>query len=182
MRSNLRKWLRLLLIVVVVLLIDQVSKRWVITNLPYEHPVQPIPALAPYFQLTYTQNTGAAFGFLPGGGNIFLIIAIVVSVLMIIFYPRVEPDALLMQIGMSMVMGGALGNAADRIQYGGVIDFIHYQIPGVISNVSNLADHAIVGGVLILFVLSWRSDLQRPDDPHPQDTPKAGDETTPGSV
>jgi signal peptidase II len=54
-----------------------------------------------------------------------------------------------------------LGNALDRIQYGLVVDFIHYQIPGVISNVSNLADHAIVAGVLLFFVDSWRSDRKR---------------------
>jgi signal peptidase II len=56
------------------------------------------------------------------------------------------------------VCGGAIGNALDRLEYGAVIDFIHYTIPGVISNVSNLADHAIVFGVLLLVLESWRGD------------------------
>jgi lipoprotein signal peptidase len=91
----------------------------------------------------------------------------------IIFYPRVPATAVITQIALGMALAGALGNAL----HGAVIDFIHYQIPGVISNVSNIADHAIVGGVLILFVQSWR-----PDEERQADTPKTGDETTSGSV
>ena len=53
---------------------------------------------------------------------------------------------------------------------GAVIDFIHYQIPGVISNVSNLADHAIVLGVLIILIESWRAD-SRDQKSQSADTP-----------
>src|SRR5690349_18898601 len=118
MTPNMRKWLRLLLVVLAVLLVVQASKRWVLANLPFEQPVQPIPALAPFFQLTLTHNSGAAFGFLPGGGSVFLIIAVVVSIALIFFYPRVASNSILMQVTLGMVMGGALGNAADRLQYG----------------------------------------------------------------
>jgi signal peptidase II len=59
---------------------------------------------------------------------------------------------------MGLICGGALGNVLDRLQHGFVVDFIHYQIPGVISNVSNLADHAIVLGVILIYVDSWLMD------------------------
>ena len=65
------------------------------------------------------------------------------------------PPARLTRLACGFICGGALGNAADRLQHGLVIDFIHYQIPGLISNVSNLADHAIVLGALLLLLESW---------------------------
>ncbi|MBI5667150.1 MAG: signal peptidase II [Chloroflexi bacterium] len=152
----MRKWLWLLLVIGGVLAIDQITKRVVIENVALGQTVRLIPALSPFFQITRSQNTGAAFGVLPQGGDVFLVIAIVVVAAMVYFYPRIPAEARLTQFATGLICGGALGNALDRLQYGHVVDFIHYQIPGLISNVSNLADHALVLGVIILFVDSWR--------------------------
>ena len=54
-------------------------------------------------------------------------------------------------------------------ELGAVIDFIHYQIPGIISNVSNLADHAIVIGVILIVIQSWRADAAKAAEPEAQD-------------
>jgi signal peptidase II len=171
----MRRWLQLVLIVVLVLLADQLTKRYIVDHLEVGETRRVIPALSPLFQVTHSQNVGAAFGFLPQAGDIFLIIALVIVGAMFIFYPRIPADAPITRIGMALICGGALGNALDRLEYGHVIDFIHYQIPGVISNVSNLADHAIVFGVLLVLVESWRldrrkppaSDAQQPAEPQP---------------
>lgn len=152
----MRKWLWLILIIGGVLAVDQVSKQAVIDTLLLGQSTQPIPALAPFFQFTRSANTGAAFGILPQAGDIFLVIAVVVVGAMLVLYPRTPPEAWLTRAGFGLVCGGALGNALDRLQHGEVIDFIHYQIPGVLSNVSNLADHAIVFGVIAIFIDSWR--------------------------
>ena len=61
---------------------------------------------------------------------------------------------------IGLVIGGAVGNALDRLQHGHVVDFIHYQIPNLISNVSNLADHAIVCGVLLVIAESFWRDFR----------------------
>jgi signal peptidase II len=156
-----RRWLLLVSIVIVVLIIDQISKQWVIDRMVLYQTIEPIPALVPFFQLTYSQNTGAAFGFLPQAGDIFLIIAVVVVIGMFYFYPRVPDNGQLTRIAIGLICGGALGNALDRLQHGHVVDFIHYQIPGLISNVSNLADHAIVLGVILIFIESWLHDRQQ---------------------
>ncbi len=153
----------LAVIVIAVIVLDQVTKQLVIDHLRIGESFRPIPALYPLFQITRSANTGAAFGFLPQGGDLFLIIELVVVVVLIVFYPRIAGKERLTRLGIALVIGGALGNAFDRITHGAVIDFIHYQIPGVISNVSNLADHAIVFGVLVIFVQSWRADSQRAD-------------------
>lgn len=159
--SSLRRWISLLAVVLVVLVLDQMTKRWVQNNLDLYTSYQPIPALYPFFQLTHSENVGAAFGFLPQAGDVFLLIAIVVVVVMLVFYPRIPDNARMTRLGLGLVVGGALGNAFDRVTNGAVIDFIHYQIPGVISNVSNLADHAIVIGVLLIVIQSWRTDAKK---------------------
>ncbi len=172
MSSTTRKWLYLIAIIVAVLLVDQVTKRLVITHLQSGESYRPIPALYPFFQITLSENNGAAFGFLPQAGDVFLIIALVVVVVMLVFYPRLPDKARLIRLGMGLVCGGALGNAFDRVTEGAVIDFINYQIPFLhISNVSNLADHAIVIGVLIIVVTSWNGDSEASEEVPSHDDP-----------
>jgi signal peptidase II len=155
------RWLLLFGLIVVVLVVDQLTKQWVLNNLQVYESIQPIPALAPFFRITYSQNTGAAFGFLPQAADLFLVIALVVVSVMIYFYARVPADGQVTRFAIGLICGGALGNALDRLQHGYVVDFIHYLIPGLISNVSNLADHAIVIGVILIFVDSWLSDRRK---------------------
>lgn len=161
MSKGVRRWLSLIGLAGFVLIIDQVSKRMVVDQLVMGQTIAPVPALVPYFQITLSENTGSAFGFLPQAGDLFLIIAIAVVIGLVVFFPRIPDSARLTRTGIALVCGGALGNALDRIEYGAVIDFIHYQIPGVISNVSNLADHAIVLGVALIFIDSWRSEARK---------------------
>jgi lipoprotein signal peptidase len=158
MSPLLRRWLVLLATVLVVLFIDQLTKRIVIDTMSLGQSRQPVAALAPFFQLTRSENRGSAFGFLPQAGDLFLMLAIVIVIGLFIFFPRLPEHARLSRFAFGLICGGALGNALDRFEYGVVIDFIHYTIPGLISNVSNLADHAIVLGVIMLLFESWRSE------------------------
>ncbi len=153
----MRKWIILLLTMCLAAALDQAAKGWALRNLlPYD-TMQPIPALAPFFQLTLTSNTGAAFGILPMAGEIFPVLALLIVVGMLLSARNMAADARLIPFAIGLVTGGAIGNVLDRLQHGHVIDFIHYQIPAVISNVSNLADHAIVLGVLLILAESlWR--------------------------
>lgn len=154
--NMIKRWLLLISTTSIILAIDQITKRWVVDNLLLGETIEPIPFLTPYFQITRSFNTGAAFGFLPEASDIFLIIAIVVIIGLFFFYPRIPDKAHITRFSTGLVAGGALGNAVDRLTYEHVVDFIHYQIPDVISNVSNIADHAIVFGVLLIFFENWR--------------------------
>lgn len=153
----MRKWLLLFCAASLACLADQLAKGWVVANLlPYES-IQPIPALAPFFQLMRSSNSGAAFGILPMAGDVFLVIALFIVGALLWHVRSLGSEARLAPIAVGMAVGGAVGNIMDRLQHGHVIDFIHYQIPNVISNVSNLADHAIVLGVTLLIAESlWR--------------------------
>jgi signal peptidase II len=164
----MRYWVLLVAIVGVVLGIDQLTKSWIVQNLAPGDSREPIPALSDFFQITHSANTGAAFGFLPQAGDIFLVVAVVVVIGMFYFYPRLPANALATRIAIGLICGGALGNAIDRLRYDHVVDFIHYQIPGVISNVSNLADHAIVLGVIIILIESWWSERRKETPVNPE--------------
>lgn len=153
----MQKWIILAGTTCLALVADQASKVWVLANLaPYES-VAPIPALQPLFQLTRSSNTGAAFGILPMAGDIFVIVAVFIIAGMLWYFRQVSPRERLIPFAFGLFIGGALGNVADRLQFGHVIDFIHYQIPHLISIYCNLADHAIVSGVLLFIgVYGWR--------------------------
>jgi signal peptidase II len=112
----------------------------------------PIPALGDFFRIIRSFNTGAAFGIFAEASDIFLVIAVVVVVVMLFFYPRIPRGQWLLRFGMGLIVGGAVGNAIDRLIYGHVVDFINYRIPNVLSNVSNLADHAITIGVILILI------------------------------
>ena len=94
---------------------------------------------------------------LPMAGNLFLLLAFVIIAAMLWYFRSVPGRARFLPVCIGLVIGGAFGNVIDRLTWGHVIDFIHYQIPDLISNVSNLADHAIVSGVLLIMGESvWR--------------------------
>lgn len=183
MQQGRRNWVFFLVVILTVIAVDQISKRLIVDHLIVGESLQPIPALAPFFQITYIHNEGAAFGFLPQASDLFLVIAIVVVAAMFYFYPRIPPGAWLARFATGLVVAGALGNALDRLQYGLVIDFIHYQIPGLISNVSNLADHAIVIGVGLIFIDSWLTERRQKQaeqsTEQPEDSSSSTDETAP---
>lgn len=160
MSKQIKYWLFLLSIVAVIIAVDQISKNYIMQNMQLYESIQPIPALSDYFQITYVFNTGAAFGMLSGLSEIFTILPLIIVIGLLIYYPRLQGNLWLTRFAIGMIIGGALGNLLDRLQHGHVIDFINYRIPGVISNVSNIADHTIVGGVLILIVLTWFAERE----------------------
>ena len=164
-RPTLKHWAVLIALAAATLAIDQFSKAAIIARLYPGETVIPIPALGEVFRIVRSQNTGAAFGMFSGAGDIFTVIALIAVVGMLVAHWRSPASAWAQRIGMALVMGGALGNVVDRLQYGHVVDFINYRIPGVLSNVSNLADHAVVGGVFVLVWLSWRASPESPPAP-----------------
>jgi signal peptidase II len=164
----MRKWILFSIALVFVLFIDQAAKAWVVRNMALEETLEILPGLSPYLQLTRSANTGAAFGILPDSGPLFLILPIViVAGMLFVMVRHVAARDILLPVALGLVVGGALGNLIDRFQYEHVVDFVHFRLPGVISNVSNFADHAIVIGVVLLIIDSllrdWRA--KRADSP-----------------
>ena len=167
----LKRWILALMLIIGTVAIDQATKQAIIERLDRYQSFTPIPAFEDVLRFTHSYNTGAAFGLLPQAGDLFLIMAIVIVIGMMIFYGRIADQAHITRMGIALICGGAIGNAIDRIQHGHVTDFIQYTIPAVnISNISNLADHFIVIGVILVIVESWRLDRHIKQDNPEQPT------------
>jgi signal peptidase II len=125
----------------IVVAVDQVTKQLVATNIARGGHVDLIPGLG----LTNTRNTGVAFGALEGAG---LIVAILIgaSLALLLGYFAANRDRPWLWLPVGMLLGGALGNLADRAREGAVIDFID----PIGWPAFNVADSCIVIGVVLL--------------------------------
>lgn len=152
-----------------VLAADQATK-WLVTR---RFELYESVEVNPYLDLTLLHNTGAAFSFLADAGGwqrwFFIALGIVVSVV-ILFWLRRLPSRgqSWLAIGLSLVMGGALGNVIDRVHYGYVIDFIHVHYEDAYFPAFNVADSAITVGAVCLIIdalfFSGRTDGEAPED------------------
>ena len=138
-----------LIITFTTVLVDRVTKIFLSDIL--EHG-ESIPLIPNALHLTLVHNTGIAFGFFKDYGVVFIVIPIIAIILLIfnIYYYRRNNEALsrLYIIAFSLILGGAIGNLIDRIQFGYVIDFLDFRIWPVF----NIADSAItIGAVIIAF-------------------------------
>ena len=153
MKKYLWDYVLLLGIGGVIVALDQWTKALVRTKLPFEEVWSPWPWLAPYARIVHWNNTGAAFGMGQGYGIVFTILAILVSIGILYYYPQVPRNDWTLRIAMGMQLGGALGNLIDRLVYGRVTDFISIGSFAVF----NVADSSITVGVIILILgLLWK--------------------------
>jgi signal peptidase II len=141
-----------LVLSVLVLVIDQVSKAHFENSLSLYQQIVVIPD---YFSWTLAYNTGAAFSFLADGSGwqrwLFALIAVVVSLVLVIWLKRLGRSETWLAIALALVLGGALGNLYDRIVLGHVIDFVlvHWQNRWMFP-AFNFADSAITVGAIML--------------------------------
>jgi len=155
LKAYIRKNYWLYLIAVIIVALDQISKALVRTNLAVGQIWTPWPWLARYARIIHWSNTGVAFGMFQGKSLFFAILAIIVAAAIIYYYPQVSPQDKVLRFALSMQLGGALGNLADRLfNAGQVTDFIS------VGNfaVFNVADACITVGVLVLLIGIWMQD------------------------
>ena len=143
------KWLWLSLLVFV---LDQASKLWVVKHFELYESVQLLPSL----NFTYVHNMGAAFSFLSSAGGwqrwFFVVIALIATTVLVIWLKRLKAEERWMAVTISIVLGGAIGNLYDRISYGYVIDFIDVYYGAYHWPVFNIADSAISVGVVMMLL------------------------------
>lgn len=151
----MKQWKWLILVALIVIL-DQVSKR---VALYFLFPYHPVPVM-PMFNLTLAFNTGAAFSFLHATGRwhewFFLLFGAGMSIFFAYWLLTLNASFVRLSIGLSCILAGALGNLCDRLMLGHVVDFIelyagHYYWP-----VFNVADISICIGAGLL-ALEWFS-------------------------
>ena len=159
-RSNALSWLGLSGLVIV---LDQLSKAWVLATLP---EFQPVPVIEGYWNWFRTYNTGAAFSFLGGAGGwqkyAFVVLAVVISIVLARTLAKTSRGDWKTAVPFALVIGGAIGNVIDRLLHGHVIDFIQWYWRGHYWPTFNIADSAIVGGAVGIALFGL---LQRRDSP-----------------
>lgn len=146
--SKVRDYMVLLGIASVVVAFDQWTKYLVRLNLVVGASWSPATWLMPYARILHSNNTGAAFGLFPAGATIFTVVAIVVSLAILYYFPQVPTSQRALRLALSLQLGGALGNLISRLLIGTVTDFISL---GTFP-IFNIADSSISIGTAILVV------------------------------
>jgi len=144
------RWLPLSAAVIVA---DQASKAWIVHHFAPLERVHVLPVL----DIILTYNRGAAFSFLSDASGwqrwVFVLLALGVSVALIVWMRRLNANVHgVLATGLSLIVGGALGNMIDRVTTGRVVDFIHVHWGHAYFPAFNLADSAITVGAVILLI------------------------------
>ncbi len=156
---KLNKYVTFVIIGIIVIALDQITKMYIHTEFQYGATIEVLPDI---FNLTYVRNKGAAFGIFRDSAeqfrHIFFLAVPPIAVLIILGYLKSTPSWDRIQIwALAGIAGGALGNYIDRIKYGYVIDFLDFHYKEMYHYPAfNIADSAIVVGVGILFFLTLR--------------------------
>lgn len=138
-----------LAVAVVTLVLDQASKLWVIYGLGMT--VGDKKVVTPFLDLLFTINYGVSYGLFQLnslGGQLFLTgFSVVVALLLALWLVRGRHSGLV-AVALGLIIGGAIGNAIDRMHIGGVADFVSLHAFGYYWYIFNVADVAIVAGII----------------------------------
>lgn len=137
-----------LIIIVLLIAADQITKQLAVS---YLTDIGSIPLIQNVFHLTYVENRGIAFGLFSGGRFVFIAASIILlAALTVIIYKTPKGERTIWQkAGTALIFAGAIGNIADRIRLGYVIDFFDFRL--INFPVFNVADIAVcIGAAMIL--------------------------------
>jgi signal peptidase II len=168
-RSVLR-WAVVPLIAALVVILDQWSKGLIERYIPLGGSLTPFPALKPWFNLVHYANTGAAFGLLQGQSGLFVVVALVVIVVLLIYSRQLPADSWAVRVCLGLQLGGAISNnLLDRLQWGHVTDFLLFTLPAggrvYAWPAWNVADASIVVGTIGLGLLLLRAERNKAEVP-----------------
>jgi len=143
----MKRAIRALLIAFIVIALDQATKYLIVTSLASYDAIE----IFPFLHIVSVRNTGAAFGmFRHLGSNFFIIISAAAVVFLVYLIVKNAYNL----FGLSLVLGGAVGNLIDRLYYGKVVDFIDFSIGNYHWPSFNVADSALTVGIIIIFLTS----------------------------
>lgn len=147
-----------LFITLIILIGDQLIKFIIRTQMTLGESFAVVPK---FLYITSHRNNGAAWGILSGKMTFFYIITIIVLIALIVFYIKEAKNNMLMQIAISLLFSGALGNFIDRVSSGEVVDFIDTVIFGYDFPIFNIADASLTIGVVLLIIVLLKDQNQK---------------------
>ncbi len=143
----MKKYAYVLLITLSVIALDQATKYLIVTSLNAYDSIE----IFPFLNIVNVRNTGAAFGMFRSLGSGFFII---ISLAAIVFVVNLIMRNAYNFIGLSLVLGGAVGNLIDRLFYGKVVDFIDFSAGNFHWPAFNVADSSLTIGIGIILITS----------------------------
>ena len=149
-----------LLVSAVVILADWYTKQLATRYLDLYRPQE----VFSWLNITLAHNYGAAFSFLADAGGwqrwFFIVLAVGVSGVLLVWLLRLPRREWMTGLALGLILGGAVGNVADRIRLGYVVDFIDVHVAGWHYPAFNVADSAITCGVILLLLDMLRVSLR----------------------
>lgn len=127
----------------IVFIIDQATKYFIRANMTLFDAVNVIPC----FNVVYVRNIGSAFGMFRSFGNTFFVVIASVAIIVIAVMMIKEPES---RPALSLILGGAAGNLADRLMLGYVVDFFDLYVGSYHWPAFNVADSALTVGIALL--------------------------------
>ncbi len=162
-----------------VVIIDQITK-FTVKKLMFLY--ERIEIVGAFFQLTYIENPGMAFGIQMENKILFTVLSIGAAIIVAVYLFRMREEKFLLQIALGLILGGAIGNLIDRLIYGKVVDFLDFEFfdisvpafnflfldfPGYDLTrwpVFNMADSSVtVGMVIITWMILFVKDKTNPE-------------------
>lgn len=142
----------------ITIILDQISKWWVMQNIPTHHSV---PVIQGFFDLVNIRNRGAAFGFLNRSDIewqfwLFLGATCIATIAILILARSLKRPLFLTALGL--ILGGALGNLIDRIRFRAVVDFLDFYVSTWHWPAFNVADIAICIGAFVTCFIMYISE------------------------
>src|SRR5690348_14953824 len=160
-----RSW-RWFVLAALVVLADQATKAAVMSHFALGERL----ALAPFFNLVFVYNPGAAFSFLSEAGGwqkpLLVAFAVAAAAIVSVLIAR-RPGERLLCTGLALILGGALGNVIDRLRFGQVVDFLDLHAAGWHWPAFNVADSAITVGAALLILDGLDRKSTRLNSSHP---------------
>jgi signal peptidase II len=145
----------------VIVVADQLTKAWILANVD---PARPTLLLGDYLRLIVSHNNGALFGLFQGQATLFALASVAVIGLIVLYHARTG-SSLVMSVALGLLLGGAIGNVADRLRYGYVVDFVDAGIGGLRWYTFNVADSAISLALVLLVLVAIRPSLAGAGEP-----------------
>lgn len=151
MKSYLKAYSFLLPITIFLVGLDQWTKALIRRNLVFNDALVPFPQLGSFVRIVNWRNTGAAFGIFQGMNLVFTVIAFVIILVIVLYFPQIPRSDYFFRLALALQLSGAVGNLIDRLARGYVTDFISIgSFP-----VFNIADSCITMGVIVLMIGIW---------------------------
>ncbi|MEH7299610.1 MULTISPECIES: signal peptidase II [Neobacillus] len=151
------------LIALFVILLDQITKWLIVSKMNLGDS---IPIIDNILYITSHRNRGAAWGILQGQMWLFYVITIIVIVAIMYYMQKAAKGKWLLGVSLALMLGGAIGNFIDRVVRKEVVDFIHTYIFTYNFPVFNIADSALVVGVVVLMIQMLREERESKEKLH----------------